>query len=187
MNLIKFDEKLIFTADDGQNGRELWITDSTESGTYMIKDINLNGSSSPNELIIMDGILYFMAYTEDYGRELWKSDGTEAGTVMIKDINPGNNSSFYWDSGFWSGNLKVIHQGELYFSADDGGTYGTEVWRSDGTSEGTRIAVDLNPGNNSSWPQFYISIGEKLFFQGETSEFGRELWYHWDNPGPVIG
>lgn len=187
MNLIKFDEKVIFTADDGQNGRELWITDSTESGTYMIKDINLNGSSSPNELIIMDGILYFMAYTEDYGRELWKSDGTEAGTVMIKDINPGNNSSFYWDSGFWSGNLKVIHQGELYFSADDGGTYGTEVWRSDGTSEGTRIAVDLNPGNNSSWPQFYISIGEKLFFQGETSEFGRELWYHWDNPGPVIG
>jgi ELWxxDGT repeat protein len=187
MNLIKFGQKLIFTADDGQNGRELWVSDSTESGTYMIKDINSNGSSSPNELIIMDGLLYFMAYTEEYGRELWKSDGTEAGTVMVKDINPGNNSSFYWESGFMTGDLTVIHQGELYFSADDGGTYGVEVWRTDGTSEGTRIAVDINLGSNSSWPLFYVSVGEKLFFQGETAEYGRELWYHWDNPGPIIG
>ena len=187
MNLIKFGQKLIFTADDGQNGRELWITDSTESGTYMIKDININGSSSPSELIIMDGFVYFMAYTEDHGRELWKSDGTELGTSIVKDINPGSNSSFLWESGGIVGELLVIHQGELYFSAYDGGTYGVEVWRSDGTIEGTRIAVDINPGSNSSWPVQYVSVGEKLFFQGETAEYGREIWYHWDNPGPIIG
>ena len=86
-----------------------------------------------------------------------------------------------------NGDLIAIHQGELYFSADDGGTYGVEVWRSDGTSEGTRIAVDINPGSNSSWPVQYVSVGEKLFFQGVTSDQGRQLWYHWDNPGPIIG
>lgn len=187
MNLIKFGEKLIFTSDDGQNGRELWITDSTESGTFMVKDININGSSTPKDLTIMDGILYFTAYNEENGRELWKSDGTELGTVMVKDINPGSNTSVYWESGFVNGDLIVIHQGELYFSADDGGTYGVEVWRSDGTSEGTRIAVDINPGSNSSWPVQYVSVGEKLFFQGVTSDQGRQLWYHWDNPGPIIG
>jgi len=186
MNLIKFGQKIIFTADDGQNGRELWISDSTESGTFMIKDINTNGSSSPNELNMMDGILYFMAETEDYGRELWRSDGTYSGTYMVRDINPGNNSSFYWDTGFWSGDIVIVHQGELYFSADDGGTYGVEVWRSDGTWDGTRIAVDLNPGINSSWPLHYSSVDEKLFFQGFTADYGRELWYHWDNPGPII-
>ena len=61
------------------------------------------------------------------------------------------------------------------------------MWRSDGTIEGTRIAVDINPGSNSSWPVQYVSVGEKLFFQGETAEYGREIWYHWDNPGPIIG
>ena len=186
-NLIKFGQKIIFTADDGENGRELWISDSTESGTYMVKDININGSSSPSEMIIMDGELYFMAYTEEYGRELWKSDGTEIGTFMVKDINPGNNSSFIWESGYITGELKVIHQGELYFSAFDGGTYGVEVWRSDGTTEGTRIAVDVNPGSNNSWPVQYVSVGEKLFFQGITADHGREIWYHWDNQGPIIG
>ena len=185
-NLIKFGQKLIFTADDGQNGRELWITDSTESGTYMIKDIFTNGSSSPNELTMMDDILYFMADDGQNGRELWRSDGTYSGTYMVKDINPGNNSSFYWDTGFWSGDIVIVHQGELFFSADDGGTYGVEVWRSDGTNEGTRIAIDINPGNNSSWPLHYISIGEKLFLQGVTADHGRELWYHWNNPGPII-
>jgi ELWxxDGT repeat protein len=135
----------------------------------------------------MDGFVYFMAYTEDHGRELWKSDGTELGTSIVKDINPGSNSSFLWESGGIVGELLVIHQGELYFSAYDGGTYGVEVWRSDGTIEGTRIAVDINPGSNSSWPVQYVSVGEKLFFQGETAENGREIWYHWDNPGPIIG
>ena len=186
MNLIKFGQKVIFTADDGQNGRELWISDSTESGTFMIKDIFTNGSSSPNELTMMDDILYFMADDGQNGRELWRSDGTYSGTYMVKDINPGNNSSFYWDAGFWSGDIVIVHQGELFFSADDGGTYGVEVWRSDGTNEGTRIAIDINPGNNSSWPLHYISIGEKLFLQGVTADHGRELWYHWDNPGPII-
>jgi ELWxxDGT repeat protein len=186
MHLIKFGDKLVFTANDGQNGRELWISDSTEAGTFMIKDIDTNGSSDPNEFNLLDGTLYFMAETDEYGRELWRSDGTSAGTYMVKDINPGNNSSFYWDAGFWSGELTIVHQGELYFTADDGGTYGVEVWRSDGTSEGTRIAVDVNPGENSSWPLWYTSVGKKLFFQGVTEDFGRELWYHWDNPGPII-
>ncbi len=185
--LTKFGSSLFFTADDGQNGRELWISDSTAEGTFMVKDINNNGSSSPNWLRVMDDTLFFMAYTEDYGRELWKSDGTAEGTVMVKDINPGNNSSFYWTESFFLLELSLVHDGALYFSADDGGEYGVEVWRSDGTANGTELVVDATPGNESSWPARYTSIGGKLYFTSYSEDRGRQLWFYWDNPGPVIG
>ena len=36
-----------------------------------------------------------------------------------------------------------------------------------------------------SWPWWFTSVGDKLYFtawDGNT----RELWFYWDNPGPVI-
>ena len=182
----KLGQNLLFTADDGEHGRELWISDSTESGTFMVKDINSNGSSNPNWFTVMDGILYFMAYTEDYGRELWRSDGTNAGTYLVKDINPGSNSSFHWSPGFFHLELLLVHAGDLYFTADDGGVFGTEIWRTNGTENGTELVVDINPGNNSSWPNRYISVGDKLYFTSWSEERGRQLRFYWDNPGPVL-
>ncbi len=182
----KFGDKVFFTADDGTNGRELWISDRTETGTFMVKNIHTNGSGDPYQLHVLDGVLYFTAETEEYGRELWKSDGTAAGTMMVKDINPGNNSSYYWIEGFMTGNLFIIHQGELYFGCDDG-VHGVEICRSDGTTEGTRLAVDATPGENSSWPLRLTSMGEKIYFTAYNDEQGRQLWFHWDNPGPIIG
>ncbi len=184
--LTKLGQSLIFSADDGVHGRELWISDNTESGTFMIKDINTNGSSDPNWFTVMDGILYFMAYTEDLGRELWRSDGTTVGTYLLKDINPGNNSSFHWTPDFFHQELLLVHNGALYFTADDGGEFGVELWRTNGTQSGTEMVVDINPGNNSSWPNRYISIGEKLYFTSWSQERGRQLMFYWDNPGPII-
>ena len=106
--------------------------------------------------------------------------------MMVKDINPGNNSSYYWIEGFMTGNLFIIHQGELYFGCDDG-VHGVEICRSDGTTEGTRLAVDATPGENSSWPLRLTSMGEKIYFTAYNDEQGRQLWFHWDNPGPIIG
>ena len=125
----------------------------------MVKDINTNGSSNWNWLRVMDGVLYFMAYTEDYGRELWRSDGTAEGTSMVKDINSGSNSSFYWPEGFFYRELFLEYDGLLYFTADDGGAYGVEVWRTDGTSNGTEMIVDATHGNESSWPTRYTIYG----------------------------
>lgn len=181
----KFGTKVFFTANDGENGHELWISDRTESGTFMVKDINPNGSGDPYQLKVLDGVLYFTAYEEEHGRELWRSDGTPSGTYMVKDINPGNNSSWYFTESYVTGSIFSIHQGELFFACDDG-EHGVEICRSDGTSAGTRLAVDSNPGENSSWPLWYISIGSKLYFQGITADSGRQLQFIWDNPGPVI-
>ena len=187
MWLTKLGSKIIFSAYDALNGRELWISDSTETGTFMLRDINpgSNSSNPTGPMKILNGELYFMANDGVHGAELWKTDGTNSGTVMVKDINPGENRSLFWGGqNHWSGEYTHTHGDYFYFVAYDGEN-GSELWRSDGTENGTNMVVDANPGEGDSWPWWFTSLGDRLFFtawDGNT----RELWFYWDNPGPVI-
>ena len=38
--------RLIFTANDGTNGNELWVTDGSVAGTVLFKDINAGAAGS---------------------------------------------------------------------------------------------------------------------------------------------
>jgi ELWxxDGT repeat protein len=165
---------LFFYADDATHGRELWQSDGTAAGTVLLKDIYPgNGSSYPleklNELVDVNGVLYFVATHASYGPELWKSDGTAAGTVLVRDIRPGIAGSFY--TGNWVPEMVDLN-GTLYFVADDG-TYGIELWKSDGTETGTLLVKDISPGADE-WgprPAHLTDVNGVLFFT-----VGDELW-----------
>jgi ELWxxDGT repeat protein len=161
---------LFFTAyDNGDN--ELWKSDGTEAGTVMVKDINTKRESFPHDLANVNGTLYFSAVDGDlHGRELWKSDGTEAGTVMVKNINPdiGDVNSSTPQHLTPVGTL-------LFFTADDGST-GRELWRSDGTADGTTRVGDIWGGvvdSNPLWLTHYKLI---VVFSADDGLSGRELW-----------
>ena len=62
----------------------------------------------------------------------------------------------------------------LFFTATDS-AHGTELWKSDGSSTGTAILADLNPGAASSQPSRLIVSGNKLFFYFVNATSGREL------------
>jgi ELWxxDGT repeat protein len=134
---------LFFVADDGFRGFELWKSDGTANGTVRVKDINpgINGSS-PADLVDINETLLFTAADASYGRELWRSDGTAAGTVRVKDINVGAGYAFPVDN--LRPNLTNV-AGTLFFLAHDGHS-GYELWRSDGTANGTVRVKDINPG-----------------------------------------
>lgn len=78
---------VFFTATDAEHGLELWITDGTENGTLMIRDIRPGSQSSGvTELVILDGHLFFIADDGTKGGpEPWVSDGTPEGTFPIHD------------------------------------------------------------------------------------------------------
>ena len=122
---------LFFTADDGVNGNELWRSDGTEAGTFMVKDIHPGQPPEPaepndsvgNDLVAGDGLLFFTAVDAGSGRELWQSDGTTAGTVRLTDLRPGPEDGLVNASG----RLAYVDT-RLFFPADNGAT-GMELWR----------------------------------------------------------
>ena len=86
---------IFFSATDGTNGTEYWITDGTEIGTTMLKNIHPSGTSNPLMVTEISGIIYFTAGDGVHGRELWQTDGTSQGTTMVADIYPGPVGSGY--------------------------------------------------------------------------------------------
>lgn len=171
-NLIKLDSKIYFLADDGEHGKELWVTDGEE--TKLVKDINpgSNGSDISN-LKILNGKLIFTATDETNGNELWTSDGTEAGTVLLKDMYPGSGSSYAFEF--------VEFNNALYFRSEDG-IHGTELWKTDGTTTGTVMVTDLREGEFGSNPSYFTVLNNKLYFNAldgfdyDNGQHGFELW-----------
>lgn len=100
------------------------------------------------------------------GVELYKSTGTSIS--LVKDINPNNLYS--------SNPSKLTILGtNCFFSADDG-TNGGELWKTDGTTSGTNLYLDLNTGSASSNPDFLNVISSQLTFVATHSTLGRELF-----------
>lgn len=84
---------LLFAADDGARGRELWFSDGTAAGTRLVKDISPgSASSSPRAFAAAGGTVYFVATTGPVGArqvELWSTDGTAAHTTLVAPIGLG--------------------------------------------------------------------------------------------------
>ncbi|MBC7922074.1 MAG: T9SS type A sorting domain-containing protein, partial [Ferruginibacter sp.] len=106
------------------------------------------------------------------------SDGTQAGTVLVKDINQGPGSSI---PGSSDPGQFVSVDGVIYFRANDG-TSGRELWRSDGTPEGTLPVGDIRPGAASTFADNDItglnltSVDGVVYFAAADGTYGTELW-----------
>src|SRR5262249_28653286 len=162
-NLTDVGGTLFFTAVTPETGNELWKSDGTAEGTVLVKDINPGtgfGLDVRANLTVVGGTLFFAATDPATGRELWKSDGTAAGTVLVKDSNIGPASSI----GIVSGANLANVGGTLFFAAARPES-GTELWKSDGTAEGTVLVKDVNPGSASSTPLLLTNVGGTLFFR----------------------
>ena len=163
-------KQVFFTANDGQNGVELWKSDGTERGTKFVKDINPSSESEISDianLVALRNRLYFTANDGKHGLELWRSDGTRSGTNLVKDINTGQADS--------DPDQLTAYRGVLLFRADDG-VHGSEMWRSNGTKANTALLIDLEPGADGSEPGGLTTSGKYLYFAASNPSAGEELW-----------
>jgi ELWxxDGT repeat protein len=170
--LMQINGTIYFSGDTTYSNAELWKSDGTLAGTVLVKDINPGGSSNLSYLTNVNGVLYFTANDGVHGQELWKSDGTAIGTVLVKDINSGASDAFSKVNDPLP--YFTYAGGVLFFSADNG-VNGYELWQSDGTVAGTKLADDMNPGG-SSIPKEITLVDERLFFTATKANNGRYLW-----------
>jgi ELWxxDGT repeat protein len=160
-----------FSAGNLVHGEELWRSDGTPAGTFLVKDIQPGAiGSHPQQLTSVGGALYFVANDGATGPELWKSDGTGAGTVLVKDIAPGATGIIQ--------HLTNV-SGTLFFAAYHPET-DIELWKSDGTYDGTVLVKDINPGPisglGSSDLGHFTDLNGVLFFAADDGVTGAELW-----------
>jgi ELWxxDGT repeat protein len=115
-----------------------------------------------------------------FGREPVVTDGTEAGTFTVADINAIPNT----ESARVTEIVDVM--GTTYFVAREDAT-GTELYKSDGTSAGTRLVKDLTPGPVSSRPRELTHLDGTLFFVAISGPSGSEIRGLWrsDRSGTV--
>tara|TARA_B110000211_G_scaffold228460_1_gene284694 strand:- start:99 stop:2648 length:2550 start_codon:yes stop_codon:yes gene_type:complete len=161
------------TTTDG-NGTELWVSNGTEEGTYMLKDINPGTASgyASGGMFLFEDKYYFIGNDGVNSSELWVTDGTSEGTTMVKDIATAGSSSPQLVNA-------QIYDGKMYFYANDG-VNGLELWVSNGTGNGTMMVKDLRVGSGDSIlpyvnPIFYQFNGS-MYFTASDGIHGLELW-----------
>ncbi|MCJ7448115.1 MAG: T9SS type A sorting domain-containing protein [Bacteroidales bacterium] len=153
---------------DHVSENELWRSDGTADGTFMVKDIYPgSGSGFPSYLTNINDVLFFSACDGINGTELWRSDGTAGGTSMIKDICSGPDSSY--------ARYYTNVNGTVFFSAMDR-LNGMELWKTDGTPSGTVMVKNIYPYSGSSGPYLLTNINGLLYFSASDGVNGNELW-----------
>lgn len=164
-------------------GVELFATDGTAEGTRLVKDLcegycdaftefgNFTDTDLDPQFTTIGEQTFFVANTWD-GYQLWVTDGTESGTTQLTHEQAIRGSHY----GAYPQEL-TAHNGILYFSGEHE-TLRRELWKSDGTVEGTEV-IDLVAGGNSSFPfELTEAEGTLFFVSGLTSVRKRDadLW-----------
>jgi len=158
--LFEHNDRTYFVADDGIHGEEIWVSDGSTEGTYILKDIAVGATDNDiRNFTSFKNLLYFTAEDTEHGRELWKTDGTTAGTLLVKDIYPGPNNSYAHDF--------VLLNDSLYFYANT--PNGTKLFISDGTDAGT-YPLDQSNGDTLKNIRYLNLVNDKLYFQASGSD-----------------
>ncbi|UOK41952.1 MULTISPECIES: ELWxxDGT repeat protein [Flavobacterium] len=195
-----------FPANDGVNGRELWRSDGTYSGTYMVKDLTAGSSDSTiSSFCVFNNKVFFVLRG---GREIWYTDGTETGTQLFYTAYNINYLKPVGNKLFICGNVTNLSSGSFSVFVTDTtlstpsllrtfntpytigpvtefnnefyffahGTNRKALFKSDGTIFGT-VNVKDNLNFDNNFIKFKI-CGNNLYFTYGLSSTGgeKQLW-----------
>ncbi len=153
--------EMFYEGRDVAHGHEPWKSDGTLGGTRLVRDIEPGSDGSYPTMLgnVMNVVIFVTA-----DRVMWWSDGTKSGTVPVH--------RFHHDAYGQRGS--PVLEGSFFYAAAGG--LGRELWKSDGSSDGTAMVKDINPGLPSSNPIGSAVLNGKLFFTADDGTHGDELW-----------
>lgn len=159
-------DTIFIAANDGEHGQEMWRTDGTTSGTFMLQDIYPGAvGSDPHALTPVGNELYFVvrsASDPETIMDLWKSDGSVAGTVLVKQFT----------SPFGIEDFGLANMGDelVFWSAVSGYR---ALWLTGGTVSGVQKIMDFNGIDTDN---MLVHNDVFYFIGGKSLETGIQLW-----------
>lgn len=174
-NFVNCGEYMVYLNNLDATGEELWRTDGTTIGTYMLRDINPGKSSSGVKGITNVGKSCVFSATDGIlGEELWITDGTVDGTRLLCDIWPGLRSSN-------PGELYPIGDDNRFIFAAADGVHGIELWYCNIAENQVQLLQDINEMWLDSNPSAFCRIADYIYFSARTGSGrgdgnGQELW-----------
>lgn len=169
-----YNGKLYFVASDSLNGKELWITDGTDTGTKLFLDIRTGtDASAPDNIVTYKNHLYFLAQTTNssFTRKVYRTDGTTT-----------ENLDVFWPSAKVTSSEELVVSGDYIYFTGYNGDIGREIFYSDGTDAGTDGKdvypfKDFNGFPLSSSPSGLTDAGGVVFFNGYWQTKGTDPYY----------
>ncbi len=161
-----------YTKGQGFSGPALFRTNGTAEGTVRVLPApDRTGGLRvffPDYLFSFGGDLYFFANVAGNATNKVVFRGRDEASAVR--LSSWGNEPFKPFTAEWTpvGNT-------LYFRAWDI-DHGMELWKTDGTPEGTVVVKDILPGLASSDPRDLTAAGNLLYFSARDAAHGRELW-----------
>lgn len=170
-------DRIYFGAWD-ESGSGLWASDGTAGGTARIAETPPVSGHGPCYFSNGETEMFFFAGGAEEGVRLWASDGTDAGSRQLADVGPENRR---FDSA-----LQELN-GERYFIRQEAGDrqsgYIPQLWKTNGTVEGTVLVADPAAGF-AGMNDCLVRSGNRLFFDVTNLEtYEVELWVSDGTPG----
>jgi ELWxxDGT repeat protein len=170
---VELDGRVFFRFAPGVDGPvEIWSTDGSPAGTAAAIHPAAAGFDEPQALqAAADRLLFAARRAGDPQGELlpWASDGTDGGTRPLAPVALSLRGILFQQPVY------AENAGLVFFAAQDA-LHGQELWRTDGTPEGTALVADIAPGRLPSYPGALTRWRDRLYFRATEQIHGMELW-----------
>ena len=159
-DLFDADNHLFYVLD-----KELWHL--SEHGTVKRRLVQLKNYGEYSHRTLNGKLL--ISYEDslaNYGKEPYLLKPDDASLTMLKDIYPTPAPTY--------ASMFQLTDSVLFYVAEN--HLGRELWKTDGTTNGTGVVQDIYPGKGSSMPRAFVQMGTKMYFTANDTNGVSSLW-----------